>query len=192
MNHILSYELATILPSLFDEKTGNMHLTSAKYTFKSKLQIEISSCTLTPSDAFVIDGCAFLWVVKWPCKGTIEAYIQHFLKHIDAYLCQADTYLVFNRYIKKSIKEVIRRMRAGKEVSRKYQLSLSTPLPLQKVCLSVTQNKCQLIDLIFQFIFSQGGKMLSSHKLVVFGSDPIPLEVNNGTVRARSDFQTLN
>ena len=90
MNHIplLYYELAAIPPFLFDEKTGDMRLTSSKSTLKSKLQIEISSRTLTPSDAFVIDGFAFLLVVKWPCEGTVEDCIQHFLKHIDVYLCQ--------------------------------------------------------------------------------------------------------
>ena len=142
MNHILSYQLAEIHQSLFDEKTDDMHLISSKSTLKSKIQIKILSQTLTFSDEFVIDRCAFLWVVKWSCKGTIEDYIQYFLKHIDFYFCQADTYLVFDRCIKKSIKEIIRRIRA---------------LP-QKVCLFVAQNKCQLIDLIFQYIFSQGEK----------------------------------
>ena len=83
----------------------------------------------------------------------------------------------------------IRRMQAGKEASRKYKLSLYTPLPPQKVCLSVIQNKYQFMNLFFQYIFGQGGKMLSSHKLVVFESDPIPLKVNNATVRARIDLQ---
>ena len=129
-------------------------------------------------------------MVKWPCEGTIEDYIQHFLKHIDAYLCQADTYLVFDRCIKNSIKEVIRGMQTGNEASRKYQLSLSTPLPPQKVCLSVTQIKCQLINLFFQYIFGQGGKILSSYKLV-FESDPIPLKVNNGKFRATRKQMSL-
>ena len=34
--------------------------------------------------------------------------------------------------------------------------------------------------------------MLSSHKLFFFGFDPIPLEVNNRTFRARNDFQTTH
>ena len=31
--------------------------------------------------------------------------------------------------------------------------------------------------------------MLSSYRLLFFGSDPIPLEVNNGTIQGRSNFQ---
>ncbi len=60
MNEILSYELASIPPSIFDEKTGDMRITCSKSTLKSKLQVETSSRALPTTDAYVIDGCAVL------------------------------------------------------------------------------------------------------------------------------------
>ena len=64
MQDVLSYELAAFPPSMFDEKTGDMRLTSSKSTLKTKLQVEKSSRAVAPPDAFVLDGCAILWVVR--------------------------------------------------------------------------------------------------------------------------------
>ena len=52
---------------------------------------------------------------------------------------ESDVYLVFHRYMEYSIKDNTRNTR---------QKGLTMPLPPQKVLLTVTQNKIQLIDLI--------------------------------------------
>ncbi len=116
-----------------------MLITCSKSTLKSKLQVKTSSRALPTTDAYVIDYCAVLWVVKWPSKGTVVDYIRAFVKYIDVYVCKSDTYLVFDNEM--STKEIMRRTHVGKEASRKHRLSLSRPLPSQKVILTITSNK---------------------------------------------------
>lgn len=192
MQDVLSYELAAFPPSMFDEKTGDMRLTSSKSTLKTKLQVDKSSRAVAPPDAFVLDGCAILWVVRWPNKGTVEDYIRNFTQHLKYYFNKADTYLVFDRYVEMSTKEILRKTRAGKEANRKHQLSLSTPLPAQKVCLSVTGNKSQLIDLFCQYLIEHKGELENYHKLVITGPDPVPQQIWNGQVQTRADLQTTH
>ena len=189
MADVLSYELAAIPPSLFDEKNGSMRL-STKSTIKSKLQVEASTRSLSPPDCIILDGCAVLWVVRWPSKGKVEDYVKSFVDYVENHLRMADTYLVFDRYYERSIKEGTRKARAGRDASRRHKLSLSTPLPAQKVCLTVTENKVQLIDIICQYLNDY--RTNSSHCLVVTGPDPIPLEYFAGDVRAREDLRTTH
>ena len=93
-----------------------------------------------------------MWVVQWPAHGTVQDYIKNLIDYMSGHLMIADTYLIFDRYLDNSIKEITRRSRAGKNATRQHQLSMLTPLPPQKVCLTVTQNKVQLIKLICHYL----------------------------------------
>ena len=73
-------------------------------------------------------------------------------------------YIVFDRYHQDSIKGHTRIVRAS-GVTRRFHLQLVTELPLQKVVLTVTQNKMQLTDLSLQSL--QEDPIVSRQKLVV-------------------------
>ena len=64
----LSYELASVPTSMFEEKTRDLHIAKSKSILKNKLQVEQSARATGQPDAIVIDGCAILWVVHWPSK----------------------------------------------------------------------------------------------------------------------------
>ncbi len=97
---MLSYELAPIATSMFDEK-GNFR-TSTKADLKKALQVETQSRN---SDTrlicgYFLDGCAVLWAVEWPTKGrpTVQDYIDAFRKHIvQRYLKVANVFLIFDK-----------------------------------------------------------------------------------------------
>ena len=57
VEHILSYELAPVPTSLFDETTRKLHIAKSKSILKNKLQVEQSAHAPGQSDAIVRDGC---------------------------------------------------------------------------------------------------------------------------------------
>ena len=93
-----------------------------------------------------------------------------------------------SRYIEGSTKESTHRGR-DKGASRAYNLRSSTCLPSQKVVLTVSSNKAQLIDLIVTDIVSHKTEF-QAHILVVTGSSPVPLEVKRGQLNQRTDLRT--
>ena len=75
---------------------------------------------------------------------------------------------------------------------RQHRLTLTMPLPPQKVLLTVTQNKIRLIDLIVAALQKEKDQFkLCGHILVVTGRDPIPVEINKGVVIRRCDLKTM-
>ena len=183
---VLSYELSPMPASLFDE-SGAMRAQS-KAVLKTNLQIEQSSRIQGVPDAVIIDGCAMLWTVHWPTSGKVEDYVINFMGTINYHLQRCDVYLIFDRYIKTSTKQMTRSSRSGNDASRKHQLNLHTTLPTQKVVLTVTYNKEQLIDLICQYLVNH--IVINQTKLVITGKDPTPVQVwINGTVQ-RQDLRT--
>ena len=62
----------------------------------------------------------------------------------------------------------------------------------QKVCLTVTENKVQLIELICQHLISITQEQPLDRKLVITGKDPTPIEVLHGAQRELSDFRTTH
>lgn len=188
IKEVLSYELSPVPASLFDE-SGAMRAQS-KAVLKKKLQVEQSSRTLGVSDAVIIDGCAMLWTVHWPTNGNIEDYVMNFMRTIKYHLECCDVYLIFDRYIKTSTKQMTRSSRAGHDASRKHQLNLHTPLPAQKVVLNVVYNKVQLIDLICQYLITH--IVNNQTKLVITGKDPTPVQIWNNSTLQRQDLKTLH
>ena len=79
-----------------------------------------------------------------------------------------------------------------KGASRQHRLTLTMLLPPQKVLLTVTQNKIQLIDLNVAALQKEKDQFkLCGQKLVVTGRDPIPVEINKGVVIRRCDLKTM-
>ena len=191
LKDVLSHELAGIPTSMFDEKTGGMRITSSKSTLKKKLQVEVSNRTSSQAECIVLDGCAVLWVIAWPDRGVVQDFVKNVLTYVTGYLQTADTYLVFDRYYSKSIKQITRTARMGKNASRRHQLSLDTTLPMKKVCLTVTENKVQLISIICKYL-SKNRHLLphNGRSLVVTGGEPTPIELCNGIMTERPDLRT--
>ena len=98
---------------------------------------------------------------------------------------------MFDRYQNYSIKSGARQERAGQYASRCHQLSLQTPLPPQKVVLTVTGNKIQLIDIICEQLIDiyQHHHSDDEHRLVITGQNELPVEVHKGIVINRTDLQ---
>ena len=119
--------------------------------------------------------------------------MKNVIDYVTKHLQTADTFLIFDRYYSDSIKEITRTSRAGTNGSRQHQLSLFTPLPAKTVCLTVTQNKLQLITLICMYLrecceqLPQNGRLL-----VITGAEPIPVEICNGSIQERPDLRTTH
>ena len=188
MKEVLKYELSPVPPSLFQDN-GDMRITKSKSVLKQKLQVEHSS-RLSDPHSVIIDGCAALWVIKWPAKGTVTDFARNFMDYLISLANNSDVYLVFDRYHKPSTKDQTRTARQGTDhASRCHTLSLHTPLPSQKVVLTVSENKVQLIALLCQHIISHCHMLPTSHRLVVTSQDPTPFEVNQGVILQRHDMR---
>ena len=75
-----------------------------------------------------------------------------------------------------------------------FQLSLTSPLPSQKVTLTITQNKMQLIDIICKDLKSDTyfQKNTEKHKLMITGQEKSPIEISCGVVIQRHDIVTTH
>ena len=120
-----------------------MRIATTKSDLKKKLQVGVSSRVVDKVDATVIDGCALLWSVHWPEKGTAKDYVDNFSEYVMRKAAHSDVYLTFDRYYDYSIKSVTRGARAGKHATHRHHLNLSSPLPPQKVVLTVNENNLQ-------------------------------------------------
>ena len=60
--------------------------------------------------------------------------------------------------------------------------------------MTVTENKCQLIEIICEQLQEKGKSDINSaaHKLIVTGPSPVPNEVFQGTVTYRDDLETTH
>ena len=188
LNEVLMYELSPIPTSMFTNN-GEMRLATNKSTLKNKLKVEITGRSAPKANIVIIDGSAVLWVIHWPTQGTVKDFIDNVVSYVTTKMKEADVYLIFDRYETYSTKGVTRTAR-GKEASRHHQLSLSTQLPSQKVVLTVSYNKVQLIALIVDALQTQKDRIgLTNHKLVVTGPDPVPVEISHGMTIHRADLR---
>ena len=67
--------------------------------------------------------------------------------------------------------------RAGMDVSRQHHLSMTTPLPTRKICLTVTHNKLQLISLSSEYIIQQADQLPERKALILTGREPTSSEM---------------
>ena len=193
LTDVLKHELAPIPTSMFKDD-GEMRIATTKSDLKKKLEVAVSSRTVDNVDVTVIDGCALLWSVHWPEKGTVKDYVDNICEYLMRKVVHSDVYLTFDRYYDYSIKSVTRGSRGGKHATRRHHLNQSSPLPPQKVVLTVNENKIQLIDIICNSLVDNclaSGEPVQ-HKLVVSGRDPIPIELFCGYQFHRADLRTTH
>jgi hypothetical protein len=141
------YAFAPMPTSMFDENR-NMRPSGTKCVLKAKLQVEQPSRTVLPSTTTIIDGCTILWTIHWSTNGTVQDFVNGFTGYVFRKLCDSEVYCIFDRYYDDSIKSGTRYSRAGTQASRQHTLTLATQLPPQKVILTLTENKKQLIEMI--------------------------------------------
>lgn len=180
---LLTYELSPVPTAMF-QGSGDMRISKSKSELKKQLQVDISTRKALESiECEVLDGSAILWVINWPSNGTVREYVTNVKKYLSKRLQKIDLYLVFDRYNDFSTKCAARSEREA-EASRVHQLSLDTPLPSQKVVLTVSKNKKQIMELICDELVSdkEFHKHTSNHKLVITGNNDIPIEISNGGV----------
>ena len=139
---VLTCELSPVPPAHFDESC-DMRI-QAKAALKAKLQVEVSTRLTRSPDAIIIDGCALLWSVHWPVSGTVDEYAVNLMGIIGYHLRAGDVYLIFDRHLPGSTKQVTRPNRAGKDASKKHQLNLHTPLPAQCVLQQSTVDQADM------------------------------------------------
>ena len=141
----------------------------------------------------MLDGSAVLWVIHWPENGTVRYFVVNFKQYIQQKLISGDVYLVFDRYLDFSTKSATRCNRTS-EANRVHRLALDTTLPSQKVVLTVSENKSQLMELICKELtrdttFHRDYTM--THKLVITSSNNAPVEIRyGGVVIHREDMST--
>ena len=90
--------------------------------------------------------------------------------------------------------QVVSKMsRAGRNATHCHQLTLHLHLPPQKVVLTVTENKVQLIDLACKYL-TENPLLLpqNGRKLIITGGEPIPVQILLGAVVPRPDIKTLH
>ena len=74
---VLHHELSPVPTSMFDDQ-GDMRIASSKHILKKKLGMTVS-CRLTSEiELTILDGCAILWIIHWPSKGTVQDYVNNF------------------------------------------------------------------------------------------------------------------
>ena len=181
--NLMAYELAPRPASMFDD-SGAMTVAKTKSVLKNNLKVEVPR-RHAEIDASFLDGCAVLWVVPWPTGGIVQDFLNNFRRHIQGHMESGDVYLVFDKYTDGSIKESTRNDR-DQGASRVYTLRPPARLPSQKVVLTVSSNKKQLIDLISADLVSH--KDMFNSKLVITGNDPVPVQINEGVVSRRDDM----
>ena len=119
----------------------------------------------------------------WPTQGTVKYFVENVESYVTLKMKEAHMYLIIDRYEIYSTEGVTCTAR-GKEASRHYQLSLSTQLHSQKVVLTVSYNKVQLIVLIVDALQKQKDRIgLTNHKLIVTMPDPVPVEISLGMIK---------
>ena len=83
----------------------------SKAKLKKQTKVEVSSRHVAQEEesCTVIDGCALLWIPKWPAPSssqplTVLDFVHKFKDHIVERLKFGDVYLVFDRYVEYSKK----------------------------------------------------------------------------------------
>ncbi len=147
-----------------------MWISKSKSTLKSQTKVDVSARQVTEkTQCLVIEGCALLWIPHWPRSSPIKPsivmdFVNKFKDHIERKLQLGDVYLIFDRYEDYSTKCPARVSR-GTTGCRVFQLHPESPLPSQKLTLTVTENKKQLIDIISKVMSHFIGKTLKKTSL---------------------------
>ena len=165
LSDVLQNELAPVPASIFAEN-GEIRIAKTKATLKKNLQVETSSRLAPQPDVTIIDGCAILWVIHWSNSGTVLDFVDSFTSFIFG---KAERYYIY------------------------LQAETADPAPTQKVVLTLTENKIQLIEIICHHLItaSQQGKP-TNHRLVITGQESSPTENHRGLQRRCDDLKMTN
>ena len=117
--------------------------------------------------------------MPWSNGGIVQDFLNNFRRHIQGHLESSDVYLVFDRYTAGIINESTRNDR-DQGANQVNELRPLARLPTQKVVLTVSRNKTQLVDLIMEDL--QAHKDVLNGKLAITGNDPVPVQINEGVV----------
>ena len=117
-----------------------------------------------------------------------KIFLDNFRKYVNDLVTASDVYLIFDRYIPTSRKECLRKTR-DLRASRKYQLNTTMKIPPQKVVLTVSENKCALVELVCEDLLKYKDDFLL-HRLVITGSQSVPVELYKGLIIQRQDLKT--
>ncbi len=136
---MLSYELAPLASSLFDDYGGLRK--GAKSKLFHKLAV-LSEVTVVP-DVDLVDGNSMLYWVVWPKSGIVQNIFHNFLNAVEK---DHDVIVVFDRYIEGSIKTHERNWRAGGVVYSSLVLTMDICLPSARdAVMKSVYNKKELI-----------------------------------------------
>ena len=103
----------------------------------------------------------------------------------------AEVFLVFDRYLKYSIKGATRQQRKG-NLSNNHILSIDAPLPTREVVMTSSRNKVQIIDIVSQYIVEMLSINRFKKKFVVTFSEPTPIQVEDGIITPRKDLESTH
>ena len=173
LREIFSYELSTLPLSLFKEN-GEMRLNN-----KSEIRTKVASLVSARKDVptfKIIDGCALLWVVYWPPNDLVSDYIQSLFECVMHHLEECVVFLVSDRNVPDSVKHSTRISRADNTLDE-HRLRIDSLLSAKNVCLNVTENKLQLIELIFKHLPELMKVRSTSNHLVIYGQQDEPLDI---------------
>ena len=166
-------------------------------TMKTRLQLKVSSRTVTRATVKVLDGCALLWTVNWPRKKPIAAFIDNFWTKITYLLKESSVYLVFDRYMEYSIKSATRQLRTVRREGEYVITSTTSELPAQADVLTSSKNKIQLIEIICKelplraLLLSETDPAFKN-SLIITGARDVPEEIKMGIRIMRQDMRTTH
>lgn len=186
---MLATELSPVASSMFDDR-GHLRATQKSH-LKRDLAVERSHRSVA-KDSYFLDGCAILWAVPWPSSSNavVQDFIDAFRAHIRRYQESADVFLIFDRYVSGSTKEMTRCAR-DKGLTKVFKMKLTSRLPAAKLLFSVTRNKVQIIDYIVKDLIQHKADKVN-HSLIITGAEAVPYEVKGGVVIRRRDLRTAH
>ena len=139
LSSVFKFELSPVPLALFND-TGDARYPSSKSVLMNKLKSEVSSRSEMPS-VVVIDGMGMIHAaIHWPIDGTVLDLCKGVEKFTMKFLKDSDVYLIFDRYLKKSIKSDTRQSRIGR-FHRSHQLSICSNLPSKDICMSSQKQR---------------------------------------------------
>ena len=187
LRELFEYELSQIPTSLFTDN-GSLRPSTAKSKLKKSIMVEQSSRITPNPQILVFDGCAILWTLHWPVPGTVADLVTAMETYLRRKLAFCDVYLIFDRYYPLSTKGCTRNHRSSSTAAGPYHFSASSPLPSQSACLSILDNKVQLIRVICDALLVRFQDEVTYAKLVITGPDPVPHDIECGVHRRRHDL----
>ena len=163
---LLAHELARVPSPLFTD-SGELRTASAKSVLKTNTAQLLSARRAQENvDVIVIDGSAYLWISSWPASGTIQHYIEKFKYHIGQ---------MYSLHLTDT------KSTALGGTGMMHHLTTATILSSQKVVLTVTENKKQLINIICEELQNDKDFIDSfshEHTLLITGEGDPPWQLS--------------